>query len=281
MKTSKTILVPLDFSACSDNALAFAIKLSLKLGASIQVLNIPSLNSGNMVSPVAASFSIEGNLRQTRKRINRTIQNAIEKTTTEYDKPIIQTIVEMGNVESTIVDVAERNKVDYIVMGTQGENSRIDKYLGSIASNVLKKAPCPVFVIPEKADFHKDTIVGYATDFMDADPYEIWKIMKRFSPSQSKVKCIHFNGKETRTEKKVKELKSFFADAIPDLDIEFYNLLSDDKVKDMNIFIEQQNINLLVMYKPNRTFLGSIFHKSYTQSMAKHTNVPLLILKEV
>lgn len=37
----KSILVPIDFSACSENALVFAIQLAAKIQATIEVLNMP------------------------------------------------------------------------------------------------------------------------------------------------------------------------------------------------------------------------------------------------
>ena len=165
-------------------------------------------------------------------------------------------------------------------MGTQGENSTLDKYLGSTASNVLKSAPCPVIVIPENAELEKKMQLGYATDFLDADPFEIWKAVKLFQPFQPKIKCIHFNEEQVYNENRIKELTSYFTETVPELNIEIFSLPVKDKVEDMNDFIRNQNINMLVMYKPNRSFFDSMFHKSYTQQMAKHINIPLMVLIE-
>ena len=165
-------------------------------------------------------------------------------------------------------------------MGTQGENSFWDKYLGSIASNVLKYSPCPVYVIPEKASFPKKFVMGYATSFSDADPFGIWQATKLLHPMGLQVHCIHFNKKNEFVNDRIDQLRQFFADNNPDMDIEFHSIPSSDMIKDLNEFISQKDINVMVMYKPRRSFFESIFHKSYTQKMAKHTEVPLLVLKE-
>lgn len=275
------ILVPIDFSECSENSLAFAIQLADKIKAHLILLNVLKFDSGSMENFAHVTDELEIQTEQSRINIIKSIQKVTENVRASIDEtPAIRTNVEIGNVEATICDVASRNQVDYVIMGTQGENSALDKYLGSVASNVLKKAPCPVMVIPENVELSKKLVLGYATDFLDADPFEIWKAMKLFKPFQPIIKCVHFNEKQVYNEDKIKELEVYFAETAPELNVELYSLPVKDKITDMNNFIEEHNINMLVMYKPKRSFFKSIFHKSYTQKMAKHTNIPLLVFKE-
>ncbi len=275
------ILVPLDFSACSENALAYAMQLADGIKAELLLLNVPPFDSSGMENPTSVALAVEERLKQSRLRMMKSIEKATEAVYGSLDKkPSIPTIIKMGKVEATISEEAVINQVDYIVMGTQGENSTLDKYLGSVASNVLKNAPCPVIVIPEKVEFSKKIKLAYATDFSSSDPFELWRTIKLFKPFQPEIKCVHFNEKQVRKEDKIKELEAYFAETAPGLNITFYDLPVEDKVKDMNNFIENQGINILVMYKPKRSFFESIFHSSYTQRMAMHTNIPLLVIKE-
>ena len=46
-----------------------------------------------------------------------------------------------------IVDYAERNKVDLIVVGTRGRSGFTKLLLGSVASGVVTYASCPVMVV--------------------------------------------------------------------------------------------------------------------------------------
>ena len=64
------------------------------------------------------------------------------------------------------------------------------------------------------------------------------------------------------------------------MDIKFYSVSVKNMVKDLNEFIDNENINMMVMYKPKQNFFESIFHKSFTKEMSMHVEVPLLILKE-
>lgn len=281
MKKITKILVPVDFSACSGNALEFALQLADKIKANIQVLHVPLFDSGVGENPVSFTLAIQERIRQSRKQMKHFTKKATESVRVYLDEdPSIQTSIELGKIEFTIRNVAASNEIDYIVMGTQGRKSTLNRYLGSMASNIVKNAPCSVIVIPENAEFNKEIDLGYATDFSEDGPFEIWKAVKLFKPFQPEIKCFHFNAKQVDNVDKIKALKSFFAEAAPELNMKFYNLPVDNKLNYMTNFIENQNINMLVMYKPKRTFFESIFHKSYTQKMALHTNIPLLVLKQ-
>lgn len=281
MKKVTKILVPIDFSECSENALAFAMQLADKIKANLILLNVLNFDAGSMENFAFVVDEAENQTEQSRIRIHKSIKKVTENIRASLDEaPSIQTNIEIGNVEAKICEVALKNEVDYIVMGTQGENSALDKYLGSVASNVLKNAPCSVMVIPENTELAKKLVLGYATDFSDADPFEIWKAMTLFKPFQPTIKCVHFNEQQVDDEDKIKELERYFSETSPELNVELYSLQVEDKVKDMNDFIEEHNINTLVMYQPKRSFFESIFHKSYTQKMAKHSSIPLLVFKE-
>ena len=66
----------------------------------------------------------------------------------------------------------------------------------------------------------------------------------------------------------------------PTIDISFYNIRTTDMVNDLINFIDNKNINMMVMYKPKRNYFERLFYKSFTKEMTFNTEVPLLILKE-
>lgn len=282
MEREIKILVPTDFSDCSVNALEYALKLADRINASILLFNV-IIFEGSEFENIA--FAVE-NVEERVQKIQNDLNKLVHETTTKINSslngiPSIRTNIEVGKVEATICKEASINQIDYIIMGTQGENSTYDKILGSVASNVLKIAPCPVLVIPENTEFTDKLVLGYATDFSDGDPFELWKAIKLFKSFQTEIKCVHFYEKQELDEHKIKELELYFAENRPELHIQFYNLpLMENKVADLNAFIEDHDVNIMVMYKLKRSFLESIFHKSYTQKMAKHSNIPLLVFKE-
>ncbi len=281
MEKAIHILVPMDFSGCSENALVYALQLANKLNARISLIHALDYDGSESENFAFVVDEIEERKEQATMRM----QAIINKLSTgnllpsDGDPPIL-TNVELGRVSATICDEAARKKADYIIMGTQGVNSAVDSYLGSTASNVLKSAPCSVLVIPDNTEVPDQLAIAYATEFSDADPFGIWKTMKLFQAFPVVIKCVHLQEEEATVEDKLEEFKHYFAETSSKLDIEFYSIPAKDRVQDMNEFIEEQGINVLTMYKPKRSLFESIFHQSYTQQMAKYTTIPLLVFKE-
>jgi nucleotide-binding universal stress UspA family protein len=56
-----------------------------------------------------------------------------------------------GDAVEAIVDAAQSTRADLIVMTTDGRNGFLDALRGSHSERILRRAPCPLLVIPESA----------------------------------------------------------------------------------------------------------------------------------
>lgn len=281
MKKRTKILVPIDFSPCSDNALKYALCLADRIDAIVEILNVTTYDAIPLDFPAFVATVTEEKISMSRTIMRETIEKIKKEVSPLLNfTPSIETDIEVGVPETKIIDVANRDKVDYIIMGTQGQNTVMDRFLGSTAVEVVKYTPCPIFVIPEKAKLNEDIMLGYATDFKASDPFEIWKITKLLQPFQADIAAIHLSETGEFVQDKIEEFESFFRENVPYADISFYSLHSKDMVTDINTFIKDHNINLMAMYKPKKNFFERLFHRSFTKNMVRHTEVPLLILNE-
>jgi len=137
------VLVPLDGSPLADEALAHAIAV---FDCRITVLNI--------VTPLDAGMSEGGILEPDESRqaaAHERAERLIERAKTEAaaaDRSV-DTAVETGDPAESIVEYAESNDVDHIVMGghggDRGEITR--RLLGTVATAVLGEAPVTVTVV--------------------------------------------------------------------------------------------------------------------------------------
>ncbi len=155
--------------------------------------------------------------------------------------------------------------------------------LGSIAAGVVKQAHCPVIVVPEDTPFTDITNIAYATNIQEADPFELWKSIQMLSPFNPIIHFVHVNLKKEnklKTEERLEEMKAFFANHHPGIQLEFHQFDGDDLVEDLNDFIDIHPIKMLVMYQVHRGFWDRLFHRSATQKMAIYTHVPLFVQKE-
>jgi nucleotide-binding universal stress UspA family protein len=71
-----------------------------------------------------------------------------EKFADELGRLKITQKVAVGAAASSIVEFAEHEKVDMIVMSTHGRTGLSHILIGSVTEKVVERAPCPVLVVP-------------------------------------------------------------------------------------------------------------------------------------
>jgi nucleotide-binding universal stress UspA family protein len=145
MISIKRILAPVDFSPCSDKALAYAAELAEKFQAElICVYVVPDLTTAMpdaiMPVPIAAPDMDE---------ILKSARQAVTKLMTDKNLSRLNPRgdVRVGHAAKEIVDAAKESKVDLIVIGTHGRGGLAHLLLGSVAEKVIRTAPCPTLTV--------------------------------------------------------------------------------------------------------------------------------------
>lgn len=141
----KNILVPVDFSKVSLNALDTAIAMGLGQGAELTLIHIIE-NTYAMLPPDAAgfSFSILSSMCKSTDDALKLLANEIRK----QHNLVVNRAIQPGNPADEICRWAMENESSVIVMGTHGTSGLREFFIGSNAYRVVKNAPCPVLTIP-------------------------------------------------------------------------------------------------------------------------------------
>jgi nucleotide-binding universal stress UspA family protein len=135
------ILVAIDGSEASMDAADYAISLSREYNAELYALHVihsdVDLFGPHETSEYMTSMRNEGEkyLDKVRLKVN------------EKDIQIKTEIISSINIAVGIVDYAESNNIDLIVIGTRGRSGFKKLLLGSVASAVITYAHCPVMVV--------------------------------------------------------------------------------------------------------------------------------------
>jgi nucleotide-binding universal stress UspA family protein len=77
-----------------------------------------------------------------------TLGQFLERQLADLPDLKVRHIVEMGTPHSLIVDMAEKEGVDLIVMCTHGRSGLPRMALGSVTERILRRAHCPILAIP-------------------------------------------------------------------------------------------------------------------------------------
>jgi universal stress protein A len=138
--TIKAILVPTDFSDCSEGALDYAVALATQFKAALHLVHvspIPSLAAAAMDGVIVSLPELEAEMRTA-------AEAEMARLVARISGVPVSTEIAVGNPPTCIVTVASERGVDLIVMGTHGRGPLMHLMLGSVAERVVRLAPCPV-----------------------------------------------------------------------------------------------------------------------------------------
>jgi nucleotide-binding universal stress UspA family protein len=136
------ILVAVDLSESSLNALDTAVTIAKKHQASLHVLYVDENNFQSMEEVGTPYFSNSVNAADVITALVGAIQHK------HNIKPVVS--MQDGNVAETIIRSSFLLHADLIVMGAHGASGFRDGFVGSNTYNVIKYATCPVLMVPQK-----------------------------------------------------------------------------------------------------------------------------------
>ncbi len=162
-KTIENILVPVDFSPYSTEALLYAATLADHLASTVVVLHViakeieaqtvhqragrgvPLFGWGVTSETLGVSPEMhEAVVVDLRERAQTALQHFLPS---ELSGRSVELRVEIGHPFEQILEVAKGERVDMIVMGTHGRTGLAHIMLGSVAERVVRMAPCPVLTV--------------------------------------------------------------------------------------------------------------------------------------
>ncbi len=145
----KKILVPVDFSACSQKALQYAIPFARQFGAELVLLHVVEPYP---VVPQMDSYDFET------IHDNRDELEALRKAIPEAIHSVAELRKGMPHLE--ITTAARELGVDLIIISTHGRKGLSRKVFGSTTERVVRFAPCPLLIVREcERDFVSPTQV--------------------------------------------------------------------------------------------------------------------------
>ena len=143
METIERIVVAVDFSEHSDQALEVAVEFALQFDAELYLVHaldvrIPLMPPYEVVIPTAF---IDGARRAAASKLDVLVQKVATEGVTAISH------LSEAPAASAIVDLAEEIGANLVVMGTRGNTGLKHVLLGSVAERTLRHAPCSVLTV--------------------------------------------------------------------------------------------------------------------------------------
>jgi len=146
MRQVKKILAPTDFSELSKLGVSYALDLARDVGA--EVIAYHAITVEEEVKAVRANLiHLYDLVGENRRLLNEFVTDNFADRMNLVE---LRQVVEIGAPFQNIVDLADKENVDLIVIATHGRTGVGHMMLGSVAERVVARASCPVLVIPRR-----------------------------------------------------------------------------------------------------------------------------------
>lgn len=147
------ILVAVDDSPCSEKVIQYAREIAFGQEISIALVSVttPAAPVDYAADPLLGQQSIV--VPEITEIQEANAQEYLETLAREFDEQnAVFCYSRIGDIREEILSLVQEWDADLIVMGTTGKSGLEHFLAGSVSESVIRKAPCPVLVIPSKCE---------------------------------------------------------------------------------------------------------------------------------
>ncbi|HSF45430.1 MAG TPA: universal stress protein [Chitinophagaceae bacterium] len=271
------LLVPVDFSDTSRNALSYALDMAQFISlSSVTIFNsFEKVMAGTDGTPLAANNDV-------RRNISLLALENLKNSILNNRNIDVKVLAHEGSLVDNMDRLVSEENFDMVVMGMNGATRMEQILIGSSTLNVIAKLSCPVLIVPPAASYNRIRTVVYASDMKNVEattPVKtLRKVLAIFSPKLyvANVDTEHFV-ELTEEYKKEKEVMNKLLDGF-EPDYAFIRLF--DFAEAIHQFASDRKADLIITAPKKHGFLEKIFTTSHTEKLAYHTHIPLLAIQE-
>lgn len=271
------ILFPTDFSVAANAAFVYALHFADSFNAELIILHVydlPIVDTAPLAESTKEIFDIvEMNQFESFREQLPELHQIAENNKLGHVN--MRNVLLYGDLVYTINKVCKDEMIDLIVMGTKGASGLKETFLGSTTASVMTNSHVPVLAIPTEAKYKKIKSIAFTTQFKDKDNEALVQALEISGKFNARVHCVYIRGTEDmkELEDRIAEWRNYYKHE----GIDFLTLAGEDKEQTLLEFIENREIDLLIMRTHKRGFFEGLFHRSLTKKMTYHTKVPILI----
>ena len=274
------ILLPTDFSNNSIEAITYAMLVYKEIECTFYLMHTytPAVYHTEYLLGSPGQIGLGDILQENSLSQLEELKNNLAN---EHKNPKHSIIVHsaFNTLLAEITDTVEAENIDLIVMGTKGATGAKEILFGTNTVHVIKKAKCPVVVVPPKFEYEAPKEILFPTD------YEIEVKNKMLAPllaigqqHKSRINVLHirkgYDLNEAEEAHKGQLEKLLGNTAL------FHEVPDNGIIEAINSFQVKQKINLLVMVQNKHTFMERLFIEPIIKKIGFHVTVPFMVLPQ-
>lgn len=280
----KTLLIPVDFTPASENALNFASEWSKKYLYE-RIILLKSFYTSMYESIImAGEFANvdQGYLNRFREReenqLNIICKNLKSKTGSGI---IVQSSVSELPLVRSILQIVKSEQPEMILLGSDNVNNSNTAFVSGNIISIAKISPIRVLIIPVN---YKYKVVKEALVPCDFNAVKnLNKINRlRSSPRWHDTNLLVINiikGKQIGNNEKYRKEENNLHEYLKNFQHEIYYVTGKDVITEILNFEKINKVQLIIALPGRYSFLYSLTHKSISEGLYRNTILPVMILK--
>ncbi|TXF87597.1 universal stress protein [Neolewinella aurantiaca] len=280
------IIVPIDFSVTSADALRFGCQIADSTGYDLEAVHIYDGYDGDQdFVVVKGSARVRARVKDMLEQFVLNHADPVTFTGTRDGNgnvPLIKTREIIGSAINELVKQSRREDVALIVMGGVGTglSSRVSPVFGSVARAVAMRADCPVLLIPKIAGVPAIKSAAIAFDEPDALIQLSAKTGFLRKALSLEMSFAHVMYPESLVEETIENnlMQSILTKAFPDYDVDFKFLPQGDITNVLLDYTLEKEIDLLILGRHSRNFLMRLLLKSEISGLLDVSCAPVLVI---
>jgi len=268
----KRILIPMDFTEVSNNALTYALQMF-----DMERIYITHSTFG--------SYHLDS--KDEEPRVNKK-----QILTTELTEEVLKIMrqdklpenisihILKGDILPSTKKFVEENNISAVVMGTRDKYTLFDKWIGTTSLSIVKTLKIPVYLIPPFSKFREFKNVLVASDFHLGNKQLVDELKNWNMSYGAFIRFLHIqdeNKKDFELEKNT-IVDSFYENEEPHFGFEIISKKSKDISQSLLASAYNYNSDIIIAAPDNQNFINSLLFRSVTKDLILKSEIPLLFL---
>ncbi|MBJ2175980.1 universal stress protein [Aureibaculum sp. A20] len=274
----KTILVPIDFSEEAKYACKVAASIAKQTNSQIILLHMLDIPSTS-VDPMT-----ESNLGGGAQTIF--YMKTIHKKFAEFKAfsffdgiKVIESVI-FKKAFQGVIEESSKNKVELIVMGSQGATGIKEMLVGSNTEKVVRQSDIPVLVIKQDIENFKIRNMIFASDFSENSKKNFQKVIDFATLFNAKIHFLYIN--TIHNFESTRDSREKINHYISSFNLEDYtaNIYNDTSIEEGILnYGKEIDADVIAINTHGRSGLSQLFNESISKELANHALRPVVTFK--
>ncbi len=277
----KRVLLPTDFSDNSIEAIKYALLVYKEVTSTFYLLNTytPAIYQTEYLIGSPGQIGLGDILRESSMTQLEELKSRLENL---FRNPKHTIIVHsaFNTLQGEITEKVEAENIDLIVMGTKGATGAKEILFGTNTVHVIKKAKCPVLVIPPKLAYKAPKEILFPADYeIKYEKQTFASLLGIAQQHKARINVLHVHqgyDLSIAQEKHKAQLEKLLGSRAL-----FHEVPDNGIIAAVNDFQVKTPISLLVMVRNKHTFMERLFIEPVIKKIGFHVTIPFMVIPQL